>query len=244
MSKNKTILIIGAKSDIALAVAKKFASEGYNLQLAARNSSELDVVVSDLKIRYKVNVSTYELDILKYETFADVIDSLDSLPDIALCAVGILGNQKDDEKSLLNSSLVMRTNYEGPSMFLGEIANRFEKRGSGFIIGISSVAGDRGRASNYIYGSAKSGLTSFLSGLRNRLHKSNVNVLTVLPGFVETKMTKGLRLPNLITASPESISNIVYQNKDKSKAIYPIPWHVIMGITRNVPEFIFKRIKL
>ena len=152
MSKNKTILIIGAKSDIAVAVAYKFASEGYNLQLAARNSSELDAVISDLKIRYEINVSNHEIDILKYETFSDFIDSLGCLPDIALCAVGILGNQTDDEKCSLNSSLVMRTNYEGPSLILGEIANHFEIRGSGSIIGISSVAGVRGRASNYIYG--------------------------------------------------------------------------------------------
>ncbi len=244
MSKNKTILIIGAKSDIALAVAKKFASEGYNLQLAARNSSKLDLVASDLKIRYEIDVSIYELNILKYETFLDFIDSLDCLPDIALCAVGILGNQKDDEKSFSNSVLVMRTNYEGPSLLLCEIANRFEIRGSGSIIGISSVAGDRGRASNYIYGSAKSGLTSFLSGLRNRLHKTNVRVLTVLPGFVKTKMTIKMDLPSFITANPESISNTIYHNKDKSKVIYPIPWQIIMGIIKNVPEFIFKRIKL
>ena len=148
MSKNKTILIIGAKSDIAFAAAKKFASEGYNLQLASRNPPKLDRVVSDLKIRYEINVSSYELDILKYETFGKFIDSLDCKPDIALCAVGLLGNQTDDEKSISNSVLVMRTNYEGPSILLGEIANLFEKRGSGSIIGISSVAGDRGRASN------------------------------------------------------------------------------------------------
>tara|TARA_A100001015_G_scaffold220167_1_gene247766 strand:- start:1606 stop:2340 length:735 start_codon:yes stop_codon:yes gene_type:complete len=244
MSKNKTILIIGAKSDIAVAVAHKFASEGYNLQLAARNSSELDKVVSDLKIRYEISVSVYELDILKYETYTDFIDSLDCLPEIALCAVGILGNQTDDEKSFSNSSLVMRTNYEGPSLLLGEIANRFETRGSGSIIGISSVAGDRGRASNYIYGSAKSGFTAFLSGLRNRLYKSNLKVLTILPGFVETKMTKGLQLPNLITASPKSISCIIYQNKHKSKVVYPLLWHIIMFIVRSIPEVIFKRIKL
>lgn len=244
MSKNKTLLIVGAKSDIAVAVSHKFASEGYDLQLAARNLTELDVVVSDLKIKHEINVSVYEIDILKYETFSDFIDSLDCLPDIALCAVGILGNQTDDEKKFSNSSLVMRTNYEGPSILLGEIANRFETRGSGSIIGISSVAGDRGRASNYIYGSAKSGFTAFLSGLRNRLHKSNVNVLTILPGFVETKMTKGLRLPKLITTSPESISFIIYQKKHKSKVAYPLLWQIIMIIVRSIPEFIFKRIKL
>jgi len=244
MSKNKTILIIGAKSDIALAVAKKFASEGYNLQLAARNSSELVEVVNDLKIRYEINVSTYELDILKHEVFTDFIYSLDCLPDIALCAVGILGNQTDNEKNYLNSALVMRTNYEGPSLFLGEIANHFEQRGFGSILGISSVAGDRGRASNYIYGSAKSGFTAFLSGLRNRLHSSNVNVLTVLPGFVRTKMTDHLELPGLLTSSDKAIANIAYKSFRKSKIIYVFPWIIIMKLISLIPESIFKRLSL
>ena len=244
MSKNKTILIIGAKSDIALAVAKKFASEGYNLQLAARNSSELDPVVSDLKIRYEINASTYELDILKNETFADFIDSLGCLPEIALCAVGLLGNQTDDEKSFSDSILVMRTNYEGPSLLLGEIANLFEMRGSGSIIGISSVAGDRGRASNYIYGSAKSGFTAFLSGLRNRLYKSNVKVLTVLPGFAKTKMTSHIKLPNTITSSPEKIASLIYKFKNKSSIVYLPPWKVIMIIIKHIPEFLFKKLSI
>ena len=244
MSNNKTILIIGAKSDIAIAVAHKFASEGYNLQLAARNSSELNSTVNDLKIRYEISISTYELDILKYENFTDFINSLECLPDIALCAVGILGDQTDDEKSLSNSVLVMRTNYEGPSLILGEIANRFETRGSGSIIGISSVAGDRGRASNYIYGSAKSGFTAFLSGLRNRINKSGVNVLIVSPGFVYTSMTKNLDLPNLLTSQPSEIASKIFNSKKKNSVIRPFPWNLIMLIIRLIPEQLFMRIKL
>ena len=244
MNKNNTILIVGAKSDIALAVANKFASEGFNIQLAARNSSELDVVVDDLKIRYKINVCTYEMDILRYDTFPSFVDSLDCLPDIVLCAVGILGNQKDDEKDCSNSALVVRTNFEGPSLLLGEIANLFEARRFGSIIGISSVAGDRGRASNYIYGSAKSGFTAFLSGLRNRLHSSNVNVLTVLPGFVRTKMTDHLELPGLLTSSDKAIANIAYKSFRKSKIIYVFPWIIIMKLISLIPESIFKRLSL
>ena len=244
MSKNKTILIIGAKSDIALAVAKRFASEGYDLQLAARNSSELKVIVSDLMIRYKINVSHYELDILKYDTFRNFINSLNCLPNIAFLAVGILGNQKNDENNLSNSALVMRTNYEGPSLLLGEIANHFEKRGNGSIIGISSVAGERGRASNYIYGSAKSGFTAFLSGLRNRLYKSNVNVLSVLPGFVNTKMTDKMKLPRFITCNVEKISNLIFIKKMQSKTIYIFPWKFIMMIISSIPESIFKKLSL
>jgi short-subunit dehydrogenase len=244
MSKNKTILIIGAKSDIALAVAHKFASEGYSLQLAARNSSELYEIVSDLKIRYEIKVTVYELDILKNEIFADWVNSLDSLPDIAFCAVGILGNQEDDEKNVFNSALVMRTNYEGPALLLSEIANLFEKRGSGSIIGISSVAGDRGRASNYIYGSSKSAFTAFLSGLRNRLHISNINVITILPGFVNTKMTSHLALPIGITSTSKKIASLVYKSKSKSKIIYVFPWRFIMMLILFIPESIFKKLKI
>jgi hypothetical protein len=244
MNKNKTILIIGAKSDIALAVAHKFASEGYNLQLAARNSSELEILSKDFQIRYQVDVSCYELDILKYGSFKTFIGSLNTLPEIVLCAVGVLGNQKNDEKSIANSSLVMRTNYEGPSLLLAEIANHLEKSRQGSIIGISSVAGDRGRANTYIYGSAKAGFTAFLSGLRNRLYESNVNVLTVSPGFVRTKMTEGLELPDFITASPKKVANLVFKNSKKSKAVYVFPWRMIMMIISNIPEYFFKGMKI
>ena len=137
----------------------------------------------------------------------------------------------------------IRINYEGPSLFLSEIANCFEKRGDGLIIGISSIAGDRGRASNYIYGSAKSGFTSFLSGLRNRLHQSNVNVLTVSPGFVRTKMTNDLSLPKLITSSSKTIANLIFKNIKKSKAIYPFPWYFISLAIKSIPENFFKRLK-
>ncbi len=244
MSKDKTILIMGAKSDIALAVAHKFASEGYNLQLAARNSSDLDDVSKDLQITYKVNVSQYELDILNHKAFPAFVNSLNILPDIAFCAVGVLGNQKDDEQSITNSLLVMRTNYEGPSLLLGEIANHFEKRGTGSIIGISSVAGERGRAANYIYGSAKGGFTTFLSGLRNRSHKSGINVLTVLPGFVSTKMTSQLLLPKFITASRKSVADCIFKNQLNNKNLYIGPWSLIMIFVKNIPEFIFVRLKI
>ena len=244
MSKNKTILIIGAKSDIAIAVAYKFASNGWDLQLTSRNCSELKLLVNDIKIRYKVNISIYELDILNFDSFEDILNSLNCLPEIALCSVGLLGKQKDDETNMLNSLLSMKTNYLGPSLLFGEIANRFEKRGSGSIIGISSVAGDRGRASNYIYGSAKSGFSTFLSGLRNRLNKSNISVLTVLPGFVKTKMIDSIDTPSIITSKPKTIAKLIYKNCFKSKIIYPYPWQYILFIVKLIPENIFKKLNL
>jgi decaprenylphospho-beta-D-erythro-pentofuranosid-2-ulose 2-reductase len=246
MSKNKSILIIGAKSDIALSVAKKYASEGYNLQLAARNSSELGVAAKDLRIRYEINVSIYEIDILKYETFGYFIDSLDCLPDIALCAVGILGNQKNIKNNFSDLILILRTNYEGPSLLLGEIAHRFEERGHGSIIGISSVAGDRGRASNFIYGSSKAGFTGFLSGLRNCMYKEGVHVMTVVPGFVATKMTRNMELPSFLTSSSSKAANMIYKGELKKKNIIYISsrWKIVMFIIKIIPERIFKKLNL
>lgn len=244
MTINKTILIIGAKSDIAIAIAYKFASKGWDLQLTSRNCSELKLLVNDIKIRYKVNISVYELDILNFDSFENILNSLNYLPEIALCSVGLLGKQKDDETNMLSSLLSMKTNYLGPSLLFGEIANRFEKRGFGSIIGISSVAGERGRASNYIYGSAKSGFSTFLSGLRNRLYKSNISVLTVLPGFVKTKMIDNIDTPPFITSNPNKIAKLIFSNHSKSKVVYPYPWRVIFFIIKLIPERIFKKLNL
>tara|TARA_B110000238_G_scaffold112939_1_gene122579 strand:- start:219 stop:641 length:423 start_codon:yes stop_codon:yes gene_type:complete len=140
----------------------------------------------------------------------------------------------------------MRTNYEGPALLLGTIANEFEKRGKGSIVGISSVAGDRGRASNYIYGSAKAGFTAFLSGLRNRLAEHGVHVMTVLPGFVDTKMVEGMNLPAKLTAKPLKVAKTVFNSVQKNhNIIYVKPiWRLIMMLIRNIPEKIFKMMKI
>ena len=140
----------------------------------------------------------------------------------------------------------MRSNYEGPANVMALLANRFVDRGSGTLVGISSVAGERGRATNYVYGSAKAGFTAFLSGLRNRLAKQGVHVVTVLPGFVATQMTDGMDLPAKLTAQPrevaEATARAVAQKKD---IIYVRPaWWLVMMIIRNLPEKVFKRMKI
>ena len=192
---SKSILIIGGSSDIGIAIAKKFAFHDHNIFLAARNIKNLDTVKKDLELNQKIKVTLLKLDILDANSYKTFLDNFEEIPEIVVCSVGYMGEQLINEKSLYERSLVMKTNYEGPVNFLSEIANHYEKKQAGTIVGISSVAGDRGRAINYIYGSAKSGFTSFLSGLRNRLFKSNVKVITILPGPVETKMTKGMKLP-------------------------------------------------
>tara|TARA_B100001287_G_scaffold86010_1_gene71867 strand:+ start:6526 stop:7260 length:735 start_codon:yes stop_codon:yes gene_type:complete len=244
MSNKQTLLIVGAKSDIAISVANFFASKGYDLQLAGRNIYELNDYKESLKSQYEISVNLYELNILDYESFPRFIALLNKLPDIALCAVGILSDQLECEKKPMLSSTVFETNYIGPSLFFAEIANCFVKRKSGSIIGISSVAGEKGRASNYIYGSSKAGFSNFLSGLRNRLYKHNVNVLTVLPGPVKTKMTKHLNTSKFVSSSPNKVAEIIYKNRQSSKIVYTPPWKILMFLLKLLPEKIFLRMKL
>ena len=245
MIKN-SVLILGARSDIAMALAHRFAKSGDDIQLAARNVDSLNVNKSDIELRYQVAVSLHEFDALDIDTHERFIDSLPKLPIIAICAVGYMGEQAENEREVISSAKVIRSNFEGPASILSVIGNRFERRGSGTIVGISSVAGERGRASNYIYGSAKAGFTAFLSGMRNRFSKKNVHVITVLPGFVATKMTDGMNLPAILTAQPHEVATALFIAVSKKKEIIYIKpiWRLIMMIIRNIPERIFKRTKL
>ena len=240
------VLILGARSDIGKAVAHKFASLGHPVQLAARNANTLEADKADMELRYKVAVTLHEFDALAIETHDTFVNSLPELPQIAICAVGMMGQQRENEHDIETASIIMRSNYEGPASILAILANRFEKRGNGTLVGISSVAGERGRATNYVYGSSKAGFTAFLSGLRNRLAKSGVHVVTVLPGFVSTRMTEGMELPKKLTAEPNEVADAILRAVERKKdVIYVRPiWRLIMLIIRNIPEFIFKKLKV
>lgn len=240
------VLIIGARSDIAMALAHRYAAAGHDIQLAARRSEELKADAADLAVRYGVSASVHELDILHTIEFPDFLEDLPILPATAICVVGLLGEQAHSERDMVAATLVIRSNYEGPALLTGLIAERFAQRGSGAIIGISSVAGERGRASNYVYGSAKAGYTAFLSGLRNRLSKSGVHVMTVLPGFVRTRMTAGMDLPARLTAEPEAVAEAIFRAAHKRRdVLYAKPvWRLVMMIIRAIPEPIFKGTKL
>ena len=157
-----------------------------------------------------------------------------------------MGDQAAAEADPQAADLIMRSNYNGPALALNEVALRMQRRGSGQIIGISSVGGDRGRASNYVYGSAKAGFTAFLSGLRNRLARTGVRVMTVKPGFVNTRMTAGMKLPKRLTAEATEVATAVLRAQKAGRdVIYVRPiWRPIMLIIRGLPEPIFKRSKL
>jgi short-subunit dehydrogenase len=214
--------------------------------LAARNSASLQADVSDLTIRHSVAVRAVEFDVLDTVSHVAFLDKCGETPQTVICFVGLLGDQSAAQHDCKAAELVMRTNYLGPVLVLGEVANRMEARGSGTIIGVSSVAGDRGRQSNYIYGSAKSGFTAFLSGLRNRLASKGVAVITIKPGFVATRMTEGMKLPPLLTAAPEEVAKAIAHAEAAGRdSVYVRPiWRWIMFCIRSLPERIFKRTKL
>jgi short-subunit dehydrogenase len=240
------VLIVGGRSDVGLALAHRFAAAGHPVQLAARNADGLAADKADLELRHRVEVSLHELDILERTMFEPFLDSLPALPQIAVCVVGLLGDQAQSQNDPETAARIMRSNYEGPSLLTGMLANRFEARGSGTLIGLSSVAGERGRASNYTYGSAKAGYTAFLSGLRNRLAEKGVHVLTVLPGFMATRMTEGMKLPPRLTASPELAAETVFKAASRRRNVVFVKpaWRMIMAIIRALPEAVFKRTRL
>ena len=245
MSK-KTVLILGAKSDIAMSTAHCFARAGYNLQLAARKVENLDSDKSNLELKYKIRVTLHDFDVLDIISHIHFANSLPRLPNIIICAIGFMGEQIKNEQDIEIASKVIRSNFEGPASIFAIFANLFEQRGSGTLVGISSVAGERGRAKNYIYGSSKAGFTAFLSGLRNRLSMKGVHVITVLPGFVATKMNANMKLPNKITSQPDDVGNAIFKAvKKRTNVIYVGSiWRIIMMIIKNIPEQIFKRMKL
>lgn len=244
------VLILGARSDIGRAIAHRFAKAGYYVILAARNADSLEADAEDMRIRYQTMfpemVRTVEFDVthspeellttlrLPHETsFAAVVS-----------VVGDMGKQTVSEDDPDAATAVMMTNYVGPARLLGALVKRMAH--DGVIIGISSVAGDRGRATNYIYGSAKAGFTAFLSGLRNRLAKTGIHVMTVKPGFVNTRMTAGMKTPKRLTAEPVEVGEAVYQGFVSRRDVVYVRsiWRLVMAIIQAIPERIFKRLKL
>ncbi len=242
----KYILIIGAKSDIAVEIAKVYAENGYNLYLTGREISKLTDLAKDLKIRYDVDVQLKELDIINFNSHQNFYENLQPKPIGAIVVSGYMNEQKICEQNWDESLNTINVNFTGAVSILNIIANDFEKNRDGFIVGISSVAGERGRKANYIYGSSKAGFTTYLSGLRNRLFENNISVLTVLPGFVDTKMTEGLDLPAKLTAKPKDVALEIFNAQQKGKNILYTKsiWFLIMLIIKSIPEFIFKKLSI
>lgn len=242
----RRLLLLGGTSDIGRATALAFARKGWAIDLAGRNLPGLKREAADIAARSGAAVTIHGFDVLDTDAFAPFIAALPALPDTVVCVVGVLGDQERAETDLVHAAEVMRANYEGPALILGLLAERFVARGTGTLVGVSSVAGERGRGSNYVYGSAKAGFTAFLSGLRNRLAPRGVHVVTVKPGFVRTKMVAGKPLPGPLTAEPEQVGEAIYRAAERRADVLYVGrrWGLIMAIIRAIPERVFKKLKL
>lgn len=244
--KNKTILILGGNSDVGKSLAKDFGRLGSNLILTSRKKNQLDSFRSDLEIRYEINCNIETFDALDLKSHESFYKKLNTKPDIVISCIGYLDNQKESQKDFNEALKSIQSNFTGLVSILNIISNDFERKGTGVIVGISSVAGDRGRGSNYIYGSSKSAFTTYLSGLRNRLHASGVKVITIKPGFIKSKMTNHLKLSSIISSSPNKVSSLIIKSIQKRKNVLYIKgyWRWIMITIKLIPENIFKLLKL
>jgi decaprenylphospho-beta-D-erythro-pentofuranosid-2-ulose 2-reductase len=245
VTSRKSVLVLGGSSDIGRAAARAFAKAGYDVGLAGRDVAALEPDAADLRARYNVEVGLYKFDVLDTASFESFVGSLPALPDVVVSIVGLLGTQENAESDLAHATAIMRSNYEGPALILGLFAERFLARGSGTLVGVSSVAGDRGRASNYVYGSAKAGFSAFLSGLRARASRGGVHVVTVKPGFVRTRMTEGMKLIGPLTVEAPVVGDAILSAVENKKDIVYVSgkWRLVMLIIKALPEAVFKKLK-
>jgi decaprenylphospho-beta-D-erythro-pentofuranosid-2-ulose 2-reductase len=244
----KKILVLGATSGIAEATCRIWAAQGASLFLVARNPDKLAVVAADLKTRGAAYVDTAVADLDDTPTHAALlthaINSLGGM-DVAYLAHGILGDQAAAEKDFEVAAQILHTNFVSVVSLLTWLANYCVQRHSGVLAVISSVAGDRGRKSNYLYGSSKAGLTAFLDGLRNRVDREGVTVLNIKPGPVKTAMTVGMKNSEKFADVDKVAQSIVAAIDAKKDVLYvPFQWAPIMFVIRHIPERIFKKLNL
>ena len=237
------VLVLGATSAIAQQVAREYAGRGAALFLVARNEQRLSAVADDLRVR-GAQVETAVADLDDPGGYEELLARAAPLQ-IVFLAHGVLGDARETTPSAEAAEAVLRTNLLRPVSLLTRAAALLEAQRTGCIVVLASVAGDRGRASNAVYGASKAGLAAFLSGLRNRLSGSGVRVITVKPGLVDTPMTAHLP-KNLLYASPERVARDVVRAVDgRSDVIYtPWWWRWVMLVVRLIPEPVFKRLSL
>jgi len=242
------VLIIGATSAIAGETAKAYAEDGARLFLIGRNAAKLSAVSDDLRVRGAARVDSAVLDVSQISRHREVIDSaiatLGGL-DVALIAHGTLPDQAGCQQRVADTVEALHVNFTATIALLTELANYFEAQRGGCIAVIASVAGDRGRQSNYVYGAAKGGVERFLQGLRNRLHRCGVAVVTIKPGLVATPMTAAMK-QNPLFASAHRVGRGIHRAIERRRDVVYIPWfwRPLMAAIKSFPERIFKRLDL
>jgi len=244
----KKILVLGATSGIAEATCRIWAAQGASLFLVARNAEKLAAVAQDLKTRGASYVDTAVADLDDTDghpqLLAHAVNSLTGM-DIAYLAHGVLGDQPTAEQDFNTAAHILHTNFMAPVSLLTWLSNYCVQRHSGVLAVISSVAGDRGRKSNYLYGSSKAGLSAFLGGLRNRVDREGVTVLAIKPGPTKTAMTAGMPKSEKFADVDAVAESIVKSIDNRADVLYvPFQWQPIMFVIRNIPERIFKKLNL
>ncbi len=240
--------MLGATSGIAEATCRIWASEGASLFLVGRNRGKLEAVATDLRTRGAsfVEIAVADLDDTSQhpEMLAHAINSLTGM-DIAYLAHGVLGDQARAEQDFQQAAEILHTNLLAPISLLTWLANFCVQRHSGTLAVLSSVAGDRGRKSNYVYGSSKAGLSAFLGGLRNRVDREGVTVVNIRPGPVKTAMTVGMKGSQKF-ADPNKVARAIVKSIDarRDNVYVPFQWQPIMFVIRHIPERVFKKLNL
>lgn len=245
----RNLLIIGATSAIAEATARRFAATGTRFYLVGRNTERLAAIAGDLEIRsgQPVLYESLDLDLLEqHPALLERVRQAIGDIDIALIAHGTLPDQNACQQSVTATLAAIHTNALSVISLATLLGNLFEERGRGTLIAISSVAGDRGRQSNYVYGAAKGMVSLFLQGLRNRLNSQGVQVITVKPGFVDTPMTAAFEKKGLLWAQPDQIAQgiVAAVERGRDEVYLPWFWRWIMFAILHIPESIFKRLRL
>lgn len=241
------MIVLGSNSDISLAFVEKVLKEGERFPLVYLFTSNVDKTMrlaKHIEAKYDQRCEIIEFDLTKKNNY-QAIEHVDS--DLLFCAAGYLGkNSEDGLYDEVNTLNIVEINYSKLIFLINFFAKKMETKGKGTIIALSSVAGERGRQSNFIYGSAKAGFTAYLAGLRNYLYHKKVHVLTVIPGFMDTQMTADIQTPKPLTAQPDLAADIIYKAYKKKRNVVYVTWlwWGIMMIIRNIPEFIFKKLKM
>ena len=242
----KYVLIIGAKNELGIELANLYARNNYNLYLAGRSIKDIQDKSREIEKKYKVKSVLCELDVTDYNSHQKIYDTLIIKPIGVIYLAGYYPNIPLSTSKWSETVRTIEINYLGCMSLLNIISNQFINDRRGFIISVTSVSGLRGRAKNYIYGSAKAGLITYMSGLRNKMNKYNVNVLTVIPGFITSNKDKKANYPRVLVTTPEKLALRVFNAQQSNKdVIYSSTlWQLIMFVIKLIPEALFKRLKI
>ena len=242
----KYVLIIGVKNELGIELANLYARNNYNLYLAGRSIKDLQDKSDEIEKKYNVESVLCELDVTDYNSHQKIYDALKIKPIGVIYLAGYYPNISLSTSKWSETLRTIEINYLGCMSLLNITSNQFKSDRRGFIISVASVSGLRGRAKNYIYGSAKAGLIAYMSGLRNKMNKYNVNVLTVIPGFITSYKDKKENYPRVLVTTPKKLALRIFNAQQSNKdVIYSsILWQLIMFFIKLIPEALFKKLKI